>query len=135
LKTDACCTAEALPAHIKIVLPLIEDEIKSKYYGCGSPIPLCTEGLKILDFGCGTGRDFYVMSKLVGPKGFVYGIDMTENQIGLYVMYPAGHAEFETTHQFYLAVREDLLQRARAASAEAMNGDFIAHLLRAPFSG
>ncbi|MHC4174021.1 MAG: methyltransferase domain-containing protein [Planctomycetota bacterium] len=83
LKTDACCTAEALPAHIKRVLPLIEDEIKSKYYGCGSPIPLCIEGLKILDLGCGTGRDCYVMSKLVGPKGFVYGIDMTDNQIAI----------------------------------------------------
>lgn len=51
------------------------------------------------------------------------------------VMYLAGHAEFETTHQFYLAVREDLLQRARAASAEAMNGNFVAHLLRTPFGG
>jgi ubiquinone/menaquinone biosynthesis C-methylase UbiE len=39
--------------------------------------------LKILDLGCGTGRDCYVMSKLVGPKGFVYGIDMTENQIAV----------------------------------------------------
>lgn len=83
LKTDACCTADALPVHIKKVLPLIEDEIKSKYYGCGSPIPLCIEGLKILDLGCGTGRDCYIMSKLVGPKGFVYGIDMTENQIAV----------------------------------------------------
>jgi len=50
-------------------------------------------------------------------------------------MYLAGHAEFETTHQFYLAVREDLLQQARAASAEAMNGNFVAHLLRTPFVG
>ncbi len=83
LKTDACCTADALPVHIKKVLPLIENEIKSKYYGCGSPVPLCIEGLKILDLGCGTGRDCYVMSKLVGPKGFIYGIDMTENQIAV----------------------------------------------------
>lgn len=83
LKTDACCTAHALPAHIKKILPLIENEIKSKYYGCGSPIPQCIEGLKILDLGCGTGRDCYVMSKLVGTKGFVYGIDMTENQIAV----------------------------------------------------
>ena len=41
----------------------------------------------------------------------------------------------ETTHQFYLAVREDLLQQARAASAETMNGNFVAHLLRTPFGG
>jgi len=44
----------------------------------------------------------------------------------------AGHAKFETTRQFYIAVREDLLERARAVTAEAMNGDFVAHLLHAP---
>ena len=83
LKTDACCTADAFPIHIRKILPIIADEIKSKYYGCGSPVPLCIKGLKILDLGCGTGRDCYIMSKLVGPKGFVYGIDMTENQIAV----------------------------------------------------
>jgi len=49
------------------------------------------------------------------------------------VMNLAGHAKFETTRQFYLAVRGDLLKDARAVSAEAMNGDFVAHLLRTPF--
>lgn len=47
------------------------------------------------------------------------------------VMNLAGHAEFETTHQFYLAVREDLSRRAGAVSAEALNSNFVAHLLRA----
>lgn len=87
LKTDACCTIDSVPAHIKKILPLIEDEIKNKYYGCGSPVPLDIEGLKILDLGCGTGRDSFVMSKLVGSKGFVYGIDMTENQISVALKY------------------------------------------------
>ncbi len=81
LKTDACCTSETLGPRVTKVLPLIKDEIKDRYYGCGSPIPLCVGGLKILDLGCGTGRDCYVMSKLVGQEGFVHGIDMTENQI------------------------------------------------------
>ncbi len=49
------------------------------------------------------------------------------------IMNLAGHAKFETTRQFYLAVREDLLRDACAVSAEAMNGDFVAHLLRTPF--
>ena len=81
LKTDACCTSQNLPVYIRKVLPLINEETKNTYYGCGSPIPLCVEDLRILDLGCGTGRDCYVMSKLVGQNGFVYGIDMTENQI------------------------------------------------------
>ena len=87
LKTDVCCTADTVPVHIKKVLPLIESEVKDKYYGCGSPVPLCIEGLKILDLGCGTGRDCFVMSKLVGAKGFVYGIDMTDNQISVALKY------------------------------------------------
>jgi len=54
LKTSACCVSGAVPAHLSAALRLINDEIKARYYGCGSPIPLCIEGLKILDLGCGT---------------------------------------------------------------------------------
>lgn len=72
LKTGACCSKEG-PSYIGEVLPLINDEVKTRYYGCGSPIPLCLEDLEILDLGSGTGRDCYVMSKLAGQEGFVYG--------------------------------------------------------------
>jgi ubiquinone/menaquinone biosynthesis C-methylase UbiE len=83
LKTNACCVPEGPPAHIAEALELIHDEIKDKYYGCGSPIPMSLEGLNILDLGCGTGRDCYMMSRLVGEDGFVTGIDMTENQLAI----------------------------------------------------
>ena len=81
LKTSACCTIDAIPAQVKAALPLIHDEIKMKYYGCGNTIPEYIQGLSILDMGCGTGRDSYVMAYLAGEQGFVYGIDMTESQI------------------------------------------------------
>ena len=87
LKTSACCTPDSIPGHVRNALPYIAEEIKAKYYGCGSPIPLVLENLKILDIGCGTGRDTYIMSKLVGKHGFVYGIDMTESQIGVATKY------------------------------------------------
>ena len=83
LKTNACCTIDALSDHIRDLLPLIHEEITSKYYGCGSPIPCAIGGLHVLDVGCGTGRDCYLMSKLVGEAGFVYGIDMTEKQLAV----------------------------------------------------
>lgn len=51
------------------------------------------------------------------------------------VMRLAGHSDFETTRRFYLAVREDLVQRARTVSEASLNLDFGTRLARAPFSG
>lgn len=87
LKTGACCTPDLLPHHVKELLPYVAEEVKERYYGCGSPVPLVLKGLKVLDIGCGTGRDCYIFSKLVGEKGFVYGIDMTESQIDIAMKY------------------------------------------------
>ena len=87
LKTGACCATDSLPSHIKEALSYIAEEIKQKHYGCGSPIPLVLEGITAMDIGCGTGRDCYILSKLVGEKGFVYGIDMTKAQIEIAIKY------------------------------------------------
>ena len=81
LKTSACCSLEKLPAYVREPLNLIEEEIQNKFYGCGSPFPLGLEGMKILDLGCGTGRDCFVLSYLAGEQGEVVGIDMTEEQL------------------------------------------------------
>jgi integrase len=48
------------------------------------------------------------------------------------VMTLAGHSTFETTHRFYLAIGEDVINRARVASTKAIGDDFVAHLLRTP---
>ena len=44
----------------------------------------------------------------------------------------AGHAKIETTERFYLAVRRDVVDRARLASDASRKGHSVAHLLRAP---
>ncbi|RME65795.1 MAG: DUF3641 domain-containing protein, partial [Nitrospirae bacterium] len=81
LKTSACCTMDNLPRYVRDVLPYIVEEVQEKFYGCGSPIPPAIEGCTVVDLGCGTGRDCFVASKLVGPEGRVIGIDMTEEQL------------------------------------------------------
>ena len=46
LKTSACCTAKAPPRSIRDILKRVPQEVKDKYYGCGSPIPLGIDGLR-----------------------------------------------------------------------------------------
>lgn len=92
LKTSACCTTDALPPHVRAVMSEIDDEVLDKFYGCGSPIPMALDGCTVLDLGCGTGRDVYVASKLVGPTGQVIGLDMTEEQLAVAVRHRASQA-------------------------------------------
>jgi arsenite methyltransferase len=81
LKTNACCTAEAPPLHLKRALKHVPAEVIERYYGCGSPLPSEINGLTVVDLGSGSGRDCYVAASLVGESGNVIGIDMTEEQL------------------------------------------------------
>ena len=80
LLTNACCTDDIPLAHRRI-LSQLEPEVLEKYYGCGVCIPEAIEGLTVLDLGSGSGRDAYLLSKLVGENGHVIGVDMTEEQL------------------------------------------------------
>jgi arsenite methyltransferase len=81
LKTSACCSAENIPANIKPLFKNIHSEVLAKFYGCGVPLPSVLKDKTVLDLGCGSGRDAYILSQLVGPKGRVVGVDMTEKQL------------------------------------------------------
>ena len=83
LQTSACCPTEGPPAHVRAILPRIHAQIRDRSYGCGSPIPPAIEGSTVLDLGCGTGQDIYVLSSLVGPLGRVIGVDMTPEQLAV----------------------------------------------------
>ena len=41
------------------------------------------------------------------------------------VMTLAGHSSFATTHKFYLAVADDLVDRARQATAQSFNQNLL----------
>nr|VFK02200.1 MAG: Methyltransferase domain-containing protein [Candidatus Kentron sp. H]VFK02255.1 MAG: Methyltransferase domain-containing protein [Candidatus Kentron sp. H]VFK05378.1 MAG: Methyltransferase domain-containing protein [Candidatus Kentron sp. H] len=82
LKTGACCsTDEGLTPAIKAALSNINDGVLSHFYGCGSPLPPLLAGCTVLDLGCGSGRDVYLAAQLVGPGGYVIGVDMTDEQL------------------------------------------------------
>lgn len=83
LRVSSCCSAESLRPEQRAVLADIDREILDKFYGCGSPIPPAIEGCQVLALGCGSGRDVYLASALVGPNGFVIGVDMTDEQLAI----------------------------------------------------
>ncbi|MDD4972712.1 MAG: methyltransferase domain-containing protein [Bacteriovorax sp.] len=93
LKTNACCLADSTPKKIREILKDIHPEVIEKFYGCGSPIPDDLEGKTVLDLGSGSGRDCYILSKLVGPSGKVIGVDMTDEQIEVAKKYIDYHTD------------------------------------------
>ena len=106
LKTSACCTLDRPPAHIAQALGLIHEEVQARYYGCGLVLPDALEGCRVLDLGCGAGRDCYVLAQLVGPAGHVVGVDMTAQQIEVAQRYRGYHAErfgFERSNVEFLS--------------------------------
>ncbi len=81
LKTTACCDATAVPEWLKPLLANLHDDVLSRYYGCGLVAPNLMGGVRVLDLGCGSGRDVYALAQMVGPKGSVVGVDMTDEQL------------------------------------------------------
>tara|TARA_B100000214_G_scaffold358151_1_gene318406 strand:- start:105 stop:1181 length:1077 start_codon:yes stop_codon:yes gene_type:complete len=92
LRTSACCDSENIPKEFKEQLKKIHPEVSSRYYGCGLVAPILLEGLRVLDIGCGSGRDVYLLSQLVGKHGEVIGIDMTSEQLEIAKSYADYHS-------------------------------------------
>lgn len=93
LKTTACCDVSAMPGWLKPLLGRVHPEVLSRYYGCGLVCPSLLEGCRVLDLGCGSGRDVYALAQLVGPKGEVVGVDMTDEQLAVAQTHQDWHAE------------------------------------------
>jgi arsenite methyltransferase len=53
--------------------------------GCGNPIAVAQlhEGERVLDLGSGGGIDVLLSARRVGPTGFAYGVDMTDEMLEL----------------------------------------------------
>lgn len=93
LKTGACCDAGQAPEWLKPLLARIHPEISARYYGCGLVCPPLLEGCRVLDLGCGAGRDVYALAQLAGPGGEVVGVDMTAEQLAVAETHRDFHSE------------------------------------------
>ncbi|MBI2472900.1 MAG: methyltransferase domain-containing protein [Planctomycetes bacterium] len=79
-KKELCCPTTYDSAD----LSHIPQDILNISYGCGSPVTLAQieSGESVLDLGSGGGVDCFIASKIVGEKGCVIGVDMTEEMLG-----------------------------------------------------
>ncbi|MBM4221230.1 MAG: methyltransferase domain-containing protein [Gammaproteobacteria bacterium] len=93
LKTTACCDTSQVPPWLKPLLARIHPEVVGRYYGCGLVCPPLLEGCRILDLGCGSGRDAYALAQLAGPGGSVTGVDMTPEQLAIAEGHRQWHAD------------------------------------------
>ncbi|HZS01958.1 MAG TPA: arsenite methyltransferase [Chloroflexota bacterium] len=87
---DACCDSAAPDP---ITSNLYTDEQAAAVpqaallasLGCGNPTALATlaAGETVLDLGSGGGIDVLLAARRVGPTGFAYGLDMTDEMLAL----------------------------------------------------
>jgi SAM-dependent methyltransferase len=63
----------------------LPDEAVLASLGCGNPLAVADlhEGERVLDLGSGGGIDVLLSARRVGPTGFVYGVDMTDDMLTL----------------------------------------------------
>ena len=123
LKTSACCDADAVPEWLRPLLARVHPEVSSRYYGCGLVCPPLLEGCRVLDLGCGSGRDVYLLSQLVGESGAVVGVDMTPEQLAVARGQQAFHAEaFGFANTTFI---EGTIERLEALDLEPASFDVV----------
>jgi arsenite methyltransferase len=63
----------------------LPDEAVAASLGCGNPTAVAElrEGETVLDLGSGGGIDVLLSARRVGPAGFAYGVDMTDEMLDL----------------------------------------------------
>lgn len=88
--SDACCSGQTVDPITSDLyaeaqtLGLPADAVEASL-GCGNPTALAEllPGETVLDLGSGGGIDVLLSAQRVGPDGFVYGLDMTDEMLAL----------------------------------------------------
>jgi arsenite methyltransferase len=62
-------------------LEAIPREVIERDYGCGDPSRYLRAGETVLDLGSGTGKICFIAAQIVGRKGKVIGVDMTNEML------------------------------------------------------
>jgi SAM-dependent methyltransferase len=78
---ELCCPVRPDPEDLAHIPP----EVVERFYGCGSPVSsaLPQPGETLVDLGSGAGIDCFIAARRVGGEGRVFGIDMTDQMLGI----------------------------------------------------
>lgn len=83
----ACCDEPGIGSELYSALQRDElpDSAVLASLGCGNPTAVAElrEGERVLDLGSGGGIDVLLSAKRVGPTGRAFGVDMTDEMLGL----------------------------------------------------
>ena len=75
--TKLCCPVSYEGEYLKA----IPQEVIERDYGCGDPSRYLREGEVVVDLGSGTGKICFIAAQIVGAKGKVIGLDMTDEML------------------------------------------------------
>lgn len=64
-------------------LKVIPQEVIERDYGCGDPSKYLREGETVLDLGSGTGKICFIAAQVVGARGKIIGVDMTDEMLSV----------------------------------------------------
>jgi len=84
--SSSCC-ADAITGNLydSTEAGLVPDAAMAASLGCGNPTALAElkPGEVVLDLGSGGGIDVLLSARRVGPTGYAYGLDMTDEMLAL----------------------------------------------------
>src|SRR6266446_3153114 len=72
-----CCPIDYEAQYLKV----IPQEVIERDYGCGDPSRYLREGEVVVDLGSGTGKICFIAAQIVGSKGRIIGVDMTDEML------------------------------------------------------
>lgn len=80
-QAELCCPVRPDPEDLAHIPP----EVVERFYGCGSPVSAAAPqpGETLVDLGSGAGIDCFIAARRVGAEGRVFGIDMTDQMLGV----------------------------------------------------
>ncbi len=72
-----CCPIDYKSEYLKV----IPQEVIERDYGCGDPTRYLRKDEMVVDLGSGTGKICFIAAQIVGRKGKVIGVDMTDEML------------------------------------------------------